>query len=184
MSTEASVLDQVEIWRNSSKGISAIRVLDTLGRETDKVVKGGQTFQISSRERQMNQWSAASGEQDMFRNGFFTLISPAKTTNMEEIIGENSWTDQAIEDFILQRIGDDKAGEDAGPAMDKALGTMTSPVTLDRFKEEAAAQSLPAKLRKKIDARLKDVDTRVETTEREIVSDKKVVVTKPERVAS
>jgi len=184
VTTEVSAIDQVEIWRNSSKGIASIRVLDTLGRETDKVVRGGQTFQVSARERQMNQWAAASGEQDMFRNGFFTLISPSKVTNMQEIVGESSWTDKAIEEFILQRVGDDKAGEDAGDALDKALMTMSSPVTLDRFKEEAALQKLPAKLRKKIDARLKDVDTRVETTEREIVSDKQVIKTKPERVAS
>ena len=91
-------ISQSEVWKNSGLGTCAIRVLDNLGREVDKLIRGGQTFQLSTRERQMNQWGAATPGQDIFRNGRFTLISPSDKTDMSEIESVDSWTDAAIED--------------------------------------------------------------------------------------
>ena len=129
----------------------------------------------------MNQWSAATGDLDMFRNGRLALISPATATDMSEIQSPDSWTDQEIEDFILQRIGDDKIGEDAKEAMVKVVEEMNSQVTLIRFKEEAAAQKLPPKLRKVISDRLDEVsEDNVDVVEREIIDSRPVVKTKGE----
>jgi len=179
--TVEEAIDKSEVWKNTSRGLCAVKVLDNLGREVDKVIRGGMTFQISTRERQMNQWAAANGELDMFRNGRFALISPAVSTDMSEVQSPDSWTDKEIEDFILQRVGDDKAGEDAKAALDKVVDEISSPVTLQRFKEEAALQKLPAKLRKVIDDRLKEVDSsRVDVVEREVVDSRPIVKTKGE----
>lgn len=170
-----------EIWKNTTRGICAVKVLDNLGREQDKVIRGGQTFQISTRERQMNQWAAANGDLDMFRNGRLAMISPSSSTNMSEVASPDSWTDSEIEDFILQRIGDEKSGGSGKEPLEKVITEMKSAVTLIRFKEEAALQKLPAKLRKVIDNKIDEVnveDGRVEVVEREVVTSPKVVMTK------
>jgi hypothetical protein len=180
--TVTEAIESSEIWKNTTRGICALKVLDNLGRENDKVIRGGQTFQISTRERQMNQWGAATGDLDMFRNGRFALISPAAATDMSEIQSPDSWTDKEIEDFVLQRIGDEKVGEDAKEAMVKVVAEMNSQVTLIRFKEEAALQKLPAKLRKVIDNRLDEVtEDDVAVVEREIIDDREIVKTKGEK---
>ena len=180
MVTVAEAIDNSEVWKNTSRGLCAVKVLDNIGREDDKVIRGGQTFQISTRERQMNQWAAANGDLDMFRNGRFSLISPSASTDMSEIQSPDSWTDSEIEDFILQRIGDEKVGDDAKTKLVLVIDEMNSPVTLLRFKEEAALQKLPAKLRKVIDNRLDEVDDSVEVVEKEIIDTRTVVKTKGE----
>lgn len=181
MAVTEEAIDKSEIWKNTTRGLCAVKVLDVMGREVDKVIRGGQTFQIATRERQMNQWAAANGDLDMFRNGRFALISPAKSTDMSEIQSPDSWTDQEIEDFILQRVGDEKTGEDAKAPLVKVISEMNAPVTLMRFRDEAALQKLPAKLRKVIDERLSEVDEgRVDVVEREIIDSKPIVKTKGE----
>jgi hypothetical protein len=171
-----------EVWRNSGAGLCSIVVLDNLGREVDKLIRGGQTFQLSTRERQMNQWSAASNELDMFRNGRFTLISPSSQTNMKEVESVDSWTDTAIEDFILQRLGDSKTDVEGGlTRLSTVVNEMSSALTLKRFKEEAAVQDLPTKYRKVINDRLKEVgDTQAEIVEREVVDSRQILKTKGE----
>lgn len=181
MATAVEAQQRSEIWRNSSLGLCSVRVLDTFGRESDKVVRGGQTFQLSTHERKMNQWLAATPEQDMFRNGYFSLIAPSSETDMEEIQSPDSWTDKEIEDFILQRIGEDKAGAvDPADALSKVLDAMVSTLTLRRFQEEAVVQKLPAKYRKMIDNRLQVIEKPEEDATVEVVDEgpKKVAKTR------
>ena len=181
MATAVEAQQKSEIWRNSSLGMCSVRVLDTFGREDDKVVRGGQTFQLSTHERKMNQWLAATPEQDMFRNGYFSLIAPSGETDMEEIQSPDSWTDKEIEDFVLQRVGEDKAGAvDPADALNKVLDVMVSTLTLRRFQEEVVVQKLPAKYRKLVDDRLRDIEKPAEDAAVEVVEEgtKKVAKTR------
>jgi len=172
---------QVEIWRSKSRGLCSIKVLDIMGRESDKLIRGEKTFTITSSERQMNQWAAATPEQDMFRNGMFVLVKPTADTNMEEISSADSWTDDEIEDFVMQTIGSIEAGDDVSVEFGKIVGSLSSVVTLNRFKEEAAAQDLDPKLRDEIAAKIKAVDPgRAEVASRVVVDDRNVTKTVPE----
>ena len=170
---------EVEIWRSKSRGLCSVKVLDVMGRESDKLIRGEKTFTITATERQMNQWAAATPEQDMFRNGMFVLIKPAKDTNMEEISSPDSWTDDEIEDFIMQVDGSEKIDEEH--QFDKVIESLSSIVTLNRFKEEAAAQGLDSELRQNIDAKIKEVDPgRADVASRIVVDDRNVTRTVPE----
>lgn len=183
MVTVDEAISNSEVWKNAGAGVSAIKVLDNLGREADKLIKGGQTFQISTRERQMNQWGAASPELDLFRNGRFTLISPSASTDMSEVESVDSWTDSAIEDFILQRLGDAKTDDENGlKRLKTVIAEIQSPLTLYRFRDESAMQGLPAKYKKAITERIKDVEpASAEVVEREVLSEgREVVKTKGE----
>jgi len=152
-----------------------------MGRESDKLIRGEKTFTITSSERQMNQWAAATPEQDMFRNGMFVLVKPTADTNMEEISSADSWTDDEIEDFVMQTIGSIEAGDDVSVEFGKIVGSLSSVVTLNRFKEEAAAQDLDPKLRDEIAAKIKAVDPgRAEVASRVVVDDRNVTKTVPE----
>ena len=174
---------QVEIWRSKSRGLCSVKVLDTMGRESDKLIRGEKTFTITSTERQMNQWAAATPEQDMFRNGMFILIKPAPETNMEEINSADSWTDSEIEDFVMQTFGINATSEsedDDEAGFSKVIKSLSSIVTLNRFKEEAAAADLDPKLRDEIAARIKEVDPgRADVASRVVVDERNITKTVP-----
>ena len=178
-----NVVEQVEIWRSKSRGLCSVKVLDVMGRESDKLIRGEKTFTITSTERQMNQWAAATPEQDMFRNGMFILIKPSPETNMEEINSADSWTDSEIEDFVMQTFGIEatsESGEDEA-GFSKVIKSLSSIVTLNRFKEEAAAADRDPKLRDEIAARIKEVDPgRADVASRVVVDDRNVTKTVPE----
>lgn len=175
-----NVEETIEVWRSKSRGLCSVKVLDTLGRESDKLIRGEQTFTISSTERQMNQYAAANTELDMFRNGMFVLVQAAKSTDMEEIKSPDSWTDDEIEDSIMQATGDIAAGDD-NVTFAKIIESLSSVVTLTRFKEEAAMQELNPAYRELIDARISEVDPgRASMASRVVIDDRNITKTTPE----
>ena len=63
-----------EVWQNMSKGRVSVLKLDRNGDTRHELIRGGQKFNITSEERQLNMDRAASDELDVFKNGFLTPV--------------------------------------------------------------------------------------------------------------
>lgn len=62
-------MEEQEIWENPGKSRVAIRKYDSTGRERVDLVGGGRKFNITTRERKLNQELVAVDHLDVFTNG-------------------------------------------------------------------------------------------------------------------
>jgi hypothetical protein len=142
--------ERVEVWKNTAAGMRWYTTLDRLGNEKGKTVQGGRTFTLTPFDRQMNQDNAASPEQDLFRNGSFVLIKPAKETIMGEIESSDSLTDAELETMVHEVMAENVT-------IEAAVHFIDSPVTLHRIAEQLvisdAPQSAVAFVREKKDSK-------------------------------
>lgn len=118
----------VEIWKNTAPGMRWMTTINALGNDTSKVVRGLQTFNLTTLERQMNQEKAASRKQDLFRNGCFVLVKAGKDTNLSEIESTDSLTD--IE--LTQMAHEIQAGN---TTVQDVMAPIASPQTMARLRE-------------------------------------------------
>lgn len=128
----------IEVWKNVTKGMRWFTRFNMQGVETDGRVQGGRTFTLTPFERQVNQEKAANNELDLFRNGTFIMVRGANDTIEEEIRSSSSLTQSELSDLAVQVLAepDDLEGilADIGPSIP----------TLDRFKEFLIAHEAPA----------------------------------------
>lgn len=66
---------QYEIWRNAIKGFIGVKKTDRRGEMKDEVIRGGEKFQITTEDRQLNSELAAGDDLDVFKNG---MLMPVK----------------------------------------------------------------------------------------------------------
>ena len=163
---------KVEVWKNVAKGMRWYTKFDVAGRETDGKVLGGRTFTLTPFERQINQEKAATPELDLFRNGTFVLVRGATETNEDEIRSPSSLSQNELEGLVLEILADPEQ-------FDPILAEMSSPITIDRFKEFAIAHGLPTEMVDKIQAKFDQADGSVVATRRRIVGGAEVLETAP-----
>lgn len=125
-----------EIWLNTAPGMRWFKALDLYGRETTKTVSGGRTFTLTIFERQLNQANVASAEQDLFRNGTFSLRKPAEATNEEEVRSPNSLTEAEVSGLVVELMH----GE---VDVATALAGVSSDVTFNRIIEAMVLEDAP-----------------------------------------
>ena len=136
--TRASQSD-VEVWLNTASGARWFRAMDLHGREKTKLVQAGRTFTLTTFERQLNQENVASPEQDLFRNGTFTLKKPSDETVVEEIRSPNAMTNAEVNEMVTELIHGSRTPEEI-------LKFVNSPVTLGRILEVLVVEDAPSKV--------------------------------------
>lgn len=156
--------DTVEVWKNVARGFSWITKIAPNGSEMAEVVHAGRIFTITPYERQINQWKAATPEQDLFRNGRFLLVQAAEETNHDEIESVESMTDAELAEIALMSIDDPEI-------IDERLRNIKSAVTLTRLLDTYEQyDKVPEKVIKKTKEALKEVRGGPEIVERTVVS--------------
>jgi hypothetical protein len=125
--------ESVEVWKNTAAGMRWIQAINRQGFKEGQTIRGGRTFTVTPFNRQINQDSVASPEQDAFRNGTFVLVKAAKDTNQNEIESPDSLTDSEVLALVYEVIGNSLSVEEA-------LKGINSPIALTRIHEQFILQ--------------------------------------------
>ena len=160
--TMKDIKDSVEVWKNTAAGMRWYQETDRMGRQTGKIVKGNRTFTISPFDRQVNQDSVASAEQDHFRNGTYVLVKAAADTDLAEIESPDSKTDSEILSIVYELMA-------GNISIDKALYGVKSPIALGRIYERAVIEDASKSVVDELKRR-RDAATKTEVRERAVVS--------------
>jgi len=80
---------ELETWQNVSAGMIYVWETDKRGNMKDKIVYGGQKFQISTEDRIFNQDRATSSTVDLFHNGRCVPVRILEGTEGYEEIASN-----------------------------------------------------------------------------------------------
>jgi hypothetical protein len=136
--------ENIEVWKNVTKGMRWFTRFDVTGREADGRVQGGRTFTLTPFERQINQEKAATKELDLFRNGTFVMVRGAEGTIEAEVRSPNSLTQNDLSDLAIQVLAEPGDFEDILSGMEGSVPT------LDRFKEFLIAHSAPSEVTERV----------------------------------
>lgn len=126
----------VEVWKNTAAGPRHFIFFDRLGHETSQLVRGGSTFTITTFARQINQQRAATANLDAFRNGTLVLIKAGEDTEKDEIESSDSFTDNELLSLVHEIMA-------KNVAIEAAIVTIESPITLDRLREALVMEEAP-----------------------------------------
>ncbi len=187
-----------EVWKNETAGMRWVTITDRHGKDGSRRVQAGKVFTITPFDRQINQDSFATPEQDLFRNGTFVLVKQAKDTILDEIESPDSLTESEVQGIVYDILAKNVSGN-------QAVRNITSPIALNRIvtalvlEEDvptAALDEVRAKL-SKVDGGTKVAAERVLVTpaeEEEVIETPRggipevetptFVVTQPEKVGS
>jgi hypothetical protein len=138
----------VEVWKNTAAGPRHFIKFDRLGHEISELVRGGQTFTITTFARQINQQRAASAELDLFRNGALVLVKAGEATEMDEIESSDSYTDNElmslVHDIMAKNI-----------TVENAIRRIESTVTLGRLHEALVLEGVDQRISNVVSAKRK-----------------------------
>lgn len=141
----------LELWRNVSAGRVFLKQFNQRGELVDHLINGGKTFNISPKERRINQEMAATEELDVFSNG---MLSPVKLIETEEDTAAIANNPNLMAESEMSEIfsGHHKT-------FAKRVADISNPVTLQRLLEVAASDDVDAKVSQVdlIKARLEEV---------------------------
>lgn len=115
-----------EVWKNTASGMRWAQTTDRHGKSVAKLVQPGKVFTITAFDRQVNQDSAATASQDLFRNGTFVLVKAAADTVLDEIESPDSLTDGEVQALIYDVLA-------KNVSVDEAIGNISSPIALSRI---------------------------------------------------
>jgi hypothetical protein len=115
-----------EVWKNETAGMRWVKVTDRLGKGQARVVQAGKVFTITPFDRQINQDSFATPQQDLFRNGTFVLVKSAEDTIMDEIESPDSLTESEVQSIVYDILAKKTTGE-------RAIRDINSPIALNRI---------------------------------------------------
>ena len=115
-----------EVWKNEAAGMRWVQVTDRQGKDGSRRVQPGKVFTITPFDRQVNQDSFATSEQDLFRNGTFVLVKPAEDTIMDEIESPDSLTESEVQGIVYDILANKSTGE-------QAIKNINSPIALNRI---------------------------------------------------
>ena len=159
----------IEVWKNVTKGMRWFTRFNVQGAETDGRVQGGRTFTLTPFERQVNQEKAATNELDLFRNGTFILVRGANDTVKEEIASPNSLTQSDLSDLAVQVLAEP---QDLDGIL---LEIGASHSTLDRFKEFLIAHEAPTSAIEKVDTALYKAESQGDRALKQPVVRRKII---------
>jgi hypothetical protein len=115
-----------EVWKNEAAGMRWVKVTDRQGKDGSRNVQPGKVFTITPFDRQINQDSFATPEQDLFRNGTFVLVKPADDTIIDEIESPDSLTESEVQGIVYEILAKKVTGE-------QAIRNINSPIALNRI---------------------------------------------------
>jgi len=115
-----------EVWKNEAAGMRWVKITDRQGKDGSRNVQAGKVFTITAFDRQINQDSFATPEQDLFRNGTFVLVKAAEDTIMDEIESPDSLTESEVQGIVYDILAKKVTGE-------QAVRKINSPIALNRI---------------------------------------------------
>lgn len=117
--------DNLETWRNASKGKAWVWVHNQIGERKDRMVPSGGKVQISPVDRQLNQEMAADESLDLFKNG---VLVPVRLVESAEDFAEIEDNPNHItEDQVLALF------DAPWRTFDKQIGEITNRATIERM---------------------------------------------------
>lgn len=138
-----------EKWKSAIAGTIGVNKYGGRGERVQEVVRPGQTFSITTEERQhLN--IAAEPQNDVFTNGMLVPVTLADSVeDLEEITGNpNVVTESEIKALVTGHY----------KTLDTALADITSGGVLTRFREVAIAENVGVKTLQRIDDRYEELD--------------------------
>lgn len=153
-----TVHDDKEIWESAIKGDVFLKTYDNSGSVKDTRIAPGKKFEISTRERLLNQEIAASETLDMFQNGTLRPVVIESAVDYEEIKSNpNLISEGDMADIFALR----------GKAFDVRIAEISNTYALQRMLElveEEAVNASMAQVRK-VEARVHELSPRIAGTE-------------------
>ena len=134
--------EQHEVWENATKGKVAIKMFDVRGRDRTVVVSGGRKFNLTPRERQMNQDMAANEKLDIFVNGALRPIRLIEGDGSEEDVKKLTENPNHISDEEMKELLRGNYHK-----IDAQVSKLTNLTTLERMLELAQDESINATVR-------------------------------------
>lgn len=125
-------VQEKEIWKNVSRGVTLVNVYDHNGQQVQKMVRSGKTIEVTEKERMyLNTDRAMTPGTDVFTSGAMVPENlPDSTSDKEEIKANPNQVDaKGLEELLgLQ-----------WQKFDKALEEITNAQVLERLHDEAEA---------------------------------------------
>lgn len=149
MATAKSNEPDLELWRNVSAGRVVLKRFNQRGELTDVMVGGGKTFDLSPKERRINQEMAATEGLDVFSNG---MLSPVRLIESEEdtaaiVSNPNLMAESEMAEIFSVHH----------KTFEKRLSEISNPVTLSRLLEVAGEVDAGVSKVNAVQARLHEV---------------------------
>lgn len=142
--------EELETWKNSSRGTVVLKKFGERGTLVDEVVPGGRKIQLTPRERRYNQEIAANEELDVFHNG---MLTPVRLIETEEDVAEIASNPNVITDSEMAELF--KTNQKTFTAKVKAIQSL---VVLERLAEIAKAQDARQSQIQVIEERIDEVN--------------------------
>lgn len=150
--TPATPQDEAELWENTTAGRICLRFYNQQGMLVDKLVGSRQKFQITPKERLLNQEMAADNTLDVFKNGTF---APVRLIESAEDLEEIRNNPNLVTDVDMKAMLSDRRSL---KALQAHLDSITNPYALKRMLEIANEdEGSTARQVKAIEERLKAV---------------------------
>lgn len=148
--------DQLETWRNVTKGRVVVRKVGALGQIRHEMIGPGKTFHLTPQERRMNQEVAANEDLDFFMNGILQPISLSDSEDAEFLKNNPNLLGDDEQIRRLFKANDDTFAE--------RLAEIKNASALERLKEIAYQDETRAALPqiRMIEARLSQVAPAIE----------------------
>lgn len=141
----------LETWRNGSAGRFVFKRFDRMtGRDVEEMVAAGRTLHMTPDERRRYEAECANDELNPFRNGILQAVKLIDTEEDAREIAENvnNLADSDIDDLFAAHW----------KVFEKKVSDVSSPHTLARIKQRAAALDATVKQVAVIDARIREVN--------------------------
>lgn len=150
--TPASPDDESELWENTTAGRVCLRFYNQQGMLVDKLVGSRNKFQITPKERLLNQEMAADDDLDVFKNGTFAPVRLVESAEDLEAIRNNP---NLVTDVDMKAMLSDRRST---KALQERLDAITNPYALKRMLEIANEdEGTTARQVKSIEDRLRAV---------------------------
>lgn len=122
--------DDAELWENTTAGRICLKFYNQQGMLVDKLIDGRRKFHITTKERLLNQESAADAGLDVFQNGTFAPVRLVDTAEDLEKIKSNP--NLVTDDEMREMLTNNSA-----KALQERIDAINNPYALKRMLEIA-----------------------------------------------